>query len=647
VCGIVGIASLNGRPVLLDELRAMCSVIAHRGPDDDGFYLTAEAGLGHRRLSIIDLDTGRQPISNEDGSVWAVFNGEIYNYRQLRAGLEERGHRFSTKTDTETIIHLYEEEGEECVRSLRGMFAFAIWDDNRKLLLLARDRLGIKPLYFTEVGGRLAFGSEIKSILQLSDVKRELDLGSVGHLFAFLSTPSDRSIIRGIKKLEPATTLIVGPDAALRTQRYWDIHFEPERGRDEAYFTARLRDMLEESVELHMVSDVPVGAFLSGGVDSASVVGLISRLGHGDIKTFSVGFTEEDYSELKHARLIAKRFNTEHFELLIEPNILDVLDDLTWYLDEPFGDSSAIPTFLVSRLASKYVKVVLSGDGGDELFAGYEKYLVEQQERRYRFLSPLIRAPMRALSAALPQGAFGRNFLHHFSLPTEERYLDAGVLYRRAEQAHLFESDVRRDILKSDPVYERIQLLKHSSGHWLSGLQRLDLLNYLPLDILTKVDRMSMAHSLEVRPPLLDHKLLEFVATIPPGMLLRGGRTKHIFKNAMSDVVPREILQRPKQGFAVPLGTWFRGELDEFVCDLLLSPRTRQRGLFRPPYIEKVLELHRAGRNMDLQLWTLISFELWCRTFLDGRSDKEKLAPASVTSQFNLRSRVEKLNHAV
>jgi asparagine synthase (glutamine-hydrolysing) len=617
VCGIVGIASMDGKPVVSEELRSMSNAIAHRGPDDDGFYLTPHVGLGMRRLSIIDLSTGRQPICNEDGMVWVVFNGEIYNYKELRRGLEQRGHLFSTTTDTEVIVHLYEEEGAECVQPLRGMFSFAVWDDRRRVLLLARDRLGIKPLYYGLIHGRLVFASELKAILQLPEVRREFNWEAVNHLFTFLSTPPTESILQDIRKLEAGHTLLMDAGSNLQLRRYWDFRFEPNYGPTEDHFSERLRELFEESVSLHMVSDVPVGAFLSGGIDSAAVVARMARLSSAPVKTFSIGFVESDYNELEFARLVAKKFSTEHFELVLEPDVLNVVEDLTWHLDEPFGDCSAIPTYMVSKLAAQHVKVVLSGDGGDELFAGYDRYLIEEKERRYCHLPYPIRRSMRWVAASLPEQLRGRNFLYHFSLSGPERYLDGVTLFRRHDKENLFQDDALELLCASDPYSERMDSLKRAGGNWLSDLQWLDFRNYLPLDILTKVDRMSMAHSLEVRPPMLDHKLIEFVATIPPHLLLNKGRTKHIFKSAMKEDLPQQIVNRPKQGFAIPLGRWFRGQMPGYVRELLLSDRARQRGIFRPSYIEHLLKLHQRGRDLDLQLWTLISFELWCRLFLD------------------------------
>jgi asparagine synthase (glutamine-hydrolysing) len=634
MCGIVGVLSLDARPVHPEELHDMSMSIAHRGPDEDGFYLGMGVGIGMRRLSIIDLKSGRQPIANEDGSIRVVFNGEIYNYRQLREALEQKGHRFSTTTDTETIVHLYEEYADRCVEHMRGMFAFALWDERTRTLLLARDRLGIKPLYYGEFGGRLLFASELKAILQIPEVERNLNWAALNHFFGFLSTPATESIIEGVHKLQPGHVLIAS-GKQIRIQPYWDVHFEPDRSRTEEQTVERLRELLEESVKLHLVSDVPVGAFLSGGIDSSAVAATMTRLASDRISTFSIGFTEEDYNELRFARMMAKRLGTEHHELVLEPNAVDILQDLAWHLDEPFGDSSAIPTYMVSRLAAQYGKVVLSGDGGDELFAGYDKYAVEQKERNYDFLPLAVRRFLGGVAESLPEGMRGRNFLRHISLPGPERCLDATTLFRLEEMRRMFQEEPFQLLSANDPRELKIKALAQVKGNWLSVMQYMDLKNYLPLDILAKVDRMSMAHSLEVRVPLLDHKLVEFAATIPPELKLRGNMRKYIFKRAVRGVLPEEIIDRPKRGFAIPLGKWFRGRLGDFVRDLLLSDTARQRGLFRTEYVEDLLDLHNKGKDLDLQLWSLISFEMWCRTFLDGKaseSDKWRLAALELRS---------------
>ena len=623
MCGIAGIVSLEGKPVLEQELRNMCSAIAHRGPDDEGFYFQTGVGLGMRRLSIIDLDSGRQPVSNEDGTVWVVFNGEIYNFQELRQQLKGRGHVFSTHGDTETIVHLYEEYGNHCVDHLRGMFAFALWDERHKRLLVARDRLGIKPLYYAEIGGRILFASELKSILQLPEVGRSFNWSAVSHLFSFLSTPPTEAIVDGVHKLEPGHLLTASPGGTPVIERYWELSFEPDYGKEEDYFVEHVRGLLEESVRLHMVSDVPLGAFLSGGIDSSSIVATAARLTDAPLKTFSIGFSEPDYNELEYARVVATRFRTEHHELTLGPDSLDRLEDLAWHLDEPFGDSSAIPTFMVSKLAAQSVKVVLSGDGGDELFAGYDKYLVEKRERGYTPLPALIRTVLGKIGRTMPDGMRGRNLLRHMSLAGAERYLDACTLFRRDDMKKLFRPDVFELLAPYEPWRAKAAYMESGDRHWLSNLQGLDVNNYLPLDILTKVDRMSMAHSIETRVPLLDHKLVEFAATIPPEMNLRGGTTKYVLKRAMKGILPERIINRPKKGFAVPLGYWFRGKLGSYVRDLLLGESARRRGFFNAPYIEDLIAQHERGRNLDLQLWTLISFELWARVFLDREAGKQ------------------------
>ena len=499
------------------------------------------------------------------------------------------------------------------------MFAFAIWDERKQELLLARDRLGIKPLYYTESNGQFAFASELKAILQLPEVSRNINWGALNHLFTFLSTPESDSILEGIHKLQPGHLLIAAPGHRLRIKPYWDVQFEPDSSLTEDSCKERLLELIDESVSSHLVSDVPVGAFLSGGIDSSAVVARMVRNTSTRIRTFSIGFSEGDFNELQSAQMVAKRFGTDHHELVLEPNALDCLEDLIWYLDEPFGDSSVIPTFMVSKLAAEQVKVVLSGDGGDELFAGYDKYAVEGAERRYGLLPNVVRRLMGVVGRSLPEGIRGRNFLQHMSLSGTDRYLDAFTLFRDQEKRKLFRKEAFEILSAHDPLQARRQYLNQANGHWLSALQFLDLKSYLPLDILTKVDRMSMAHSLEVRVPLLDHKIVEFAATIPPELLFQGGMRKYIFKRAMAGILPQEIIDKPKQGFAIPLGKWFRGKLDNVVREILLSGEARRRGIFRPEYIERLLNLHKLGRDLDLHLWTLLSFEMWCRTFLDRR----------------------------
>ena len=608
----------------------MCGAMVHRGPDDEGIYIGQGVGIGMRRLSIIDLDSGHQPLSNEDGSVWIVFNGEIYNYRELRRQLERRGHTFRTAGDTETIVHLYEDFGPRCVEHLRGMFAFAIWDARRRQVLLARDRLGIKPLYYAQRDDQLLFASELKPLLQLDEVDRSLSWDAVGHLFTFLATPQDQSIVQGISKLEPARTAVARPGRPIAIERYWDVSFEPDETATEQTLVERLRELLAEAVTLHQVSDVPVGAFLSGGIDSSAIVAMMAgpaapRPGSGQaghLKTFSIGFADSDFNELAHARAVAARFGTDHYDLVLQPDVVQIVEDLTWYLDEPFGDTSAIPTYMVSKLAAEHVKVVLSGDGGDELFAGYDKYVVEGRERAYDRLPGAVKVAAGAVGAMMPHGMRGRRFLRHLALEGSNRYLDASSLFHADEVGKLFRGDALEQVRQHNPwarprAGADVTAGLDAAGDWLSAIQYRDLNHYLPLDILTKVDRMTMAHSLEARPPLLDHRLVEFAATVPARFRLRDGTTKYLFKQAMRGLLPDDIIDRPKHGFAVPMARWFRGELAGFARDLLLSDTCRQRGIFEPRYIARLLQMNDRGRNLDLQLWTLLSFELWCRRFLD------------------------------
>ncbi|HVO30015.1 MAG TPA: asparagine synthase (glutamine-hydrolyzing), partial [bacterium] len=549
---------------------------------------------------------------------------EIYNYRELRADLLRRGHTLASEGDTETLVHLYEEYGDAFLAKLRGMFAIAIRDDRRRRLLVARDRLGIKPLYWTRLGRGLAFASELKSLLELPGVAREIDLESLDHYFRFLTTPRAHSIVKGVQKLEPGNVLVAEDGREPVVSRWWDVKFEPVvRAPQEE--REMLRALLDDSVRAHMVSDVPVGAFLSGGVDSSTVVALMARHVSGPLETFSIGFDEREFDERGFARQVASRFGTRHFEAVLEPGeVADLLPEMAWHLDEPFGDSSAIPTWLVSRLAASHLKVVLSGDGGDELFAGYDRYRVEGRERRFDRVPALLRRAAGAVARAMPVGMRGRERLRHHALAGRERYLDACSIFRTEELRRLLTHEARAQL--EAPELE-------GSAHWLSRLQNFDLHGYLPLDILTKVDRMSMAHSLEARVPFLDHTVVEFAATIPADShLYEDGRTKRVLKEAVRGLIPDEVIDRPKRGFAVPLGRWLRGPLADLAGDLLLSGRLQSRGLLDPREVERIYRRPSRGADsdLDLKLWTLLSLELWCRSYLDG--DRRRI-PAPVPAR--------------
>jgi asparagine synthase (glutamine-hydrolysing) len=612
MCGIFGFCGEQaGEPSSLAVLQAMGDSLVHRGPDEGGVRVEAGLGFGMRRLSIIDLASGHQPLSNEDRSVWVVFNGEIYNYRELTADLVARGHRFATGSDTETLVHLYEDHGAECVNHLRGMFAFAIWDARTRTLLLARDRLGIKPLYYAATPQGVVFGSELRALIASPWVQRRI---SHRALVAYLThgyVPDPLSIIEGVCKLPPGHVLLVNEGRVGSPRRYWEpiSHFKAaEEHLDAVEAGERLWGHLESAVRSHLVSDVPVGAFLSGGLDSSTVVGIMAREAGVPIKTFSVGFGEKDYNEAPYARRVAQWFGTEHHELIATHRDLGLLEHVLTRCDEPFADASAIPTYLVSRLARQHVKVVLSGDGGDELFAGYDRYLVDRRERRLGLMGDLgLGGPLRYLSDVMPEGSRGKNFLRHFSLPRMQRYVDAISLFSDGALHALLAPEIVAD---RPPLFE--EALQESRGlDPLSRLQALDLRTYLPGDILTKVDRMSMAHSLEARVPLLDHPLVEFACRMPPELRMRGGQTKFLLRRVLRGRVPDEVLDRPKQGFAVPLRSWFGERLPGFFRERLDKGNGLEKIGLRSHGVTSLVELfERHGREDHCQrLWALAVLE--------------------------------------
>jgi asparagine synthase (glutamine-hydrolysing) len=629
MCGIAGFIDLwdqrppRGRDERAGILENMCEVIRYRGPDDSGSLLKDGVALGMRRLSIIDLAGGHQPMSGEDGSATIVFNGEIYNFRELQPKLEAHGHKFLTRSDTEAIVHAYEQYGTACVDHLRGMFAFAIWDDKQKRLFIARDRAGEKPLYYTLTpSGTLVFGSELKSLLEHPGVKRETSAESLDAYFSLGYVPDPLSIFKDIKKLPPGHFLIFG-NGKLLVKEYWDFTYETNgtRRREDDYLE-ELRELLDESVRIRLVSDVPLGAFLSGGVDSSTVVGLMARHMTQPVKTFSIGFLEDSYSELKYARLAAKRYGTDHHEFFVTPEICNVVDELAWHFDEPFADSSAIPTYIVSKLAREHVTVVLSGDGGDELFAGYTRYVTERKRRKYGLLPRQFRRGlMEPLSRTLPHGAWGRNFLHNVALDPIDRYFDNVSIFTGLNKRSLYTSDFFHQLGSNSHVGMSFQEYGDHVGTnaLLDALLYIDSKTYLPGDILTKVDRMSMAVSLEARVPLLDHKLIDFVTRIPASMKMTGLETKHLFKRAVADLVPEEILTRPKQGFGVPIQQWINLQLRERIRDTLTDSRFRERGIISPKYTDVLLDEHERGRrDHSMALWSLLMLELWHQVFVDG-----------------------------
>jgi asparagine synthase (glutamine-hydrolysing) len=626
MCGIAGFVT-QGQVVDKHESAAvldrMCRVIAHRGPDDQGMFVEGQVALGMRRLSIIDLAGGYQPMSGCDRAIKLVFNGEIYNYRELQRTLEGRGHHFKTNSDTEAIIHAYEEYGANCVDHLRGMFAFAIWNDRSSELFIARDRTGKKPLYYAITPpGTLIFGSELKSLREHPQFRGEMSAEALDAYLTFGYVPDPLTIFRDVHKLPPGHHLMFKNGRAT-VEQYWNFQYEGERQhsavREEDY-VEKLRALLDEAVRIRLVADVPLGAFLSGGVDSSAVVGLMARHTDQPVKTFSIGFREDSYNELKYARLASKHFGTDHHELIVTPDICRIVDELVWYFDEPFADQSAIPTYLVSKLAREHVKVVLSGDGGDELFAGYTRYATNRKRNGFNHVPRLLRhSVMRPLSRKLPHGAWGRNYLHKISNDPLDRYIEDISIFTKLNKPLLYTADFRRQLGATEAAaLFREHASRVRSNDSLDTLLYLDAKTYLPGDILTKVDRMTMAVSLEARVPLLDHKLIEFVTRIPASLKMQGLETKHIFKSAVRDIVPAEILNRPKQGFGVPITEWINRQLRERIRDTFADRRTRQRGYIDPRYVDVLLNEHQRGRrDHSWALWTLLMLELWQRRFVD------------------------------
>jgi len=619
MCGICGIWNYETKiGVDRDLLRRMADTMAHRGPDDRGLHFDDAhgLGLGFRRLSIIDLSpAGRQPMSNEDGTVWLVFNGEIYNFLDLRPELEGRGHVFRSRTDSEVIIHLYEDRGLQFVHHLNGMFGLAIWDARRHRIVLARDRMGQKPLYYYDDGQRLIFGSELKAILADRSVPRQLDYTALCQYLSLGYVPSPCTILQGIKKLPPAH-MTVFEKKRETSSRYWDWlpAFQPDNMLSEAAWIERLRQTLREAVRIRLVSDVPLGAFLSGGVDSSAVVATMAELSNCPVKTFSIGFEEEPHSELKHARQVARRFGTDHHEYLVKPEaISEVLPRLAQQLDEPFGDSSALPTYYVSQMSRQEVTVCLSGDGGDEALAGYGRYGRAIGELW------LDRIPHRLREAVLsfPTAVTSPYTLAHrlatrFMLKPDSRYVLRMQTFYAAQARQLLQPDVASCVDDLPAFLEAFQRGARQLDY-LSRVQYVDAMTYLPEDILVKVDRMSMLNSLEVRSPMLDYRFLELAAAIPPGLRRKNGDGKYILKQAMRGLVPDAVMDRPKKGFSIPAQQWLQGDAADFVRDVLLSRRLVERGLFRSEVIEGLL----SQSSAFAKVWALLIFELWCQAYLD------------------------------
>ena len=622
MCGIAGILLRNGDTVGEQPLHAMTTCLAHRGPDGDGFFRRGPVGLGHRRLAIIDLVTGDQPMSNDDGQVVVVFNGEIYNFRELRRELEARGQRFRTASDTEVIVRAYEEFGLDCLRHLRGMFAFAIWDERRHRLFLARDRVGIKPLVYAWDGHRLLFASEPKAILEDRTVPRRLDWEALRDYLTLHYIPSPRTIFADIRKLPPGCFLTIDLDGGEpQVERYWDLRFAPETRRSEADWREGLRAHLHDAVSSHLVSDVPIGAFLSGGMDSSTVVALMAGATQGQVRTFAIGFDEASHDELAHARRVAQHHGTQHFELVVKPDALAVLPKLAWQFDEPFADSSAIPTYFVSKITREHVTVALSGDGGDESFLGYSRYVraLALHERLDRFPGVLARSLFRWAARLAPDTLRGHGYAEMLGSDPVARYFRLMAFERSAGLRRILSTEAKQQIAPrvSPALFEALST-RAGAPDYASTLQSIDVRCYLPEDILTKVDKASMLVSLESRVPLLDHVLMEFVATMPTGLKFENGAGKVILKKALADQLPGETLTRRKMGFGVPLAEWFRRDLGAYTRDVLEGRRTRERGILDPRAVSAMLDEHQSGaRDRSSQIWALLCLEEWARRWLD------------------------------
>ncbi len=635
MCGIYGVLQLDGQSVPPEPIARMGQLSSHRGPDDEGMHRDGPCAIGMRRLSIIDLAGGRQPLSNHEGTLWLVCNGEIYNFRELRRGLEAKGHRFKTGSDCETLIHLYAEEGDGFVERLNGMFAFALWDSRRRRLLIGRDRLGVKPMYIHDDGRRIVFASEAKAILGVPGIDAALDPSALQSYLQLGYVPAPQSIFRGVEKLSPASLLVVENGRKV-CKRYWRVPASVDRSLTEADWIDRVRGRLEEAVRMQMVSDVPIGAFLSGGIDSSCVVAFMARHSDRPVKTYSIGFqggpAESFYNELPFARKIAERFGTDHHEILVRPDVVGLLPQLLWHMDEPVADSAFVTTYLVSEFAHREVTVILSGVGGDELFGGYRRYLGDHYLKYFDRLPGWVRRTAATVGEKLPSDRhsrvlnalrLARSFLASADLPFDERY---------RSYVEVFPSEAAARITRADGV-ERTDLLaaamRAATGDdALNRMLVVDAETQLPDDLLLLTDKMSMAVSLECRVPLLDHELVEIAAAMPQEVKIRGGRLKHAMKAALEGLLPRDILERGKRGFGTPFGAWLKADLAPVVRQLFSKRSIDARGLLRHEAVAQLVADHEANRiDGTDRLLALLNLEIWARIFLDRRS------PADVTDE--------------
>jgi asparagine synthase (glutamine-hydrolysing) len=626
VCGIAGIVRSDGAPVDRELVARMNEAIRHRGPDEDGFYFSGGVGLAMRRLAIIDLKSGQQPIHNQGRTAWIVFNGEIYNYRELREQLEKLGHEFYTDSDTEAIVHAYDQYGTDCPNYLRGMFAFAIWDERTKSLFLARDRVGKKPLLYAELDGELVFGSEFTALLQHPRISREVDVEAIHHYLTFICVPAPLTAYRAIRKLEPGHWLL-WRGGEIKTARYWQLDFSKKVSLNEEEAGERVVELLREAVRVRLMSEVPLGAFLSGGIDSSAVVALMAQESSEKIKTFSIGFDEQDFSELHHARRVAEHVGADHHEFIVRPDAMEVLPTLVEHYGEPFADSSAIPSYYVSKETRAFVTVALNGDGGDECFAGYERYAAMNIAQKYANLPGALRnGVISNVVNALPvfdtrQNPLrkARRFVAAASLPPVERYLRWVSSFDEAAKQNLYAEGFRQQTAKFRTASILEPWFARANGAGIVDAALLtDTMTYLPNDLLVKMDIASMTVSLEARSPFLDHHLMEFAARLPEKLKLRRLTTKYLLKRVLKKLVPAENLNRSKMGFGVPIGHWFRGAMQPFLRETLLSEKALGRGLFKPEMVRQLIDSHVSVKaDHSHRLWTLLMLELWFERFID------------------------------
>ena len=618
MCGITGIYNFgNGKSVEKEKLARMCGIIKHRGPDSDGFFIDSNIGLGIRRLAIIDLQTGDQPIHNEDKKIWIVLNGEIYNFLELRKDLEKK-HNFYTKSDTEVIVHLYEDYGENCVKYLRGMFAFAIWDEKNKKLFVAKDRIGKKPFYYTSYNGSFIFGSEIKSILEYLQKTPEIDSEAIDLFLTYQYIPSPKTIFRNIKSLLPAHTLICDKNGNIETKKYWDLDFTKKTDLSFEDACNKTRNLLTEATKLRLISDVPLGAFLSGGVDSSIVVGLMSQLSSQPVKTFSIGFEEADFSELQYAKIVANHFKTDHHEFIVKPNFIEILPKLVWHYGQPYADSSALPSYFVAKETKKQVTVALNGDGGDETFGGYLRYKAMKGSIYFSLPFQILgKNTTKKLSSLIPfknkkYFRYLQRLVSALSEPPKLRNIQWHCFFSNELKEKIYTEKMKKILYNNAYDYLTALFENAPAKNIMDRTFYTDLKAYLPECLLVKMDIASMANSLEARSPFLDHKVMEFSASLPSAWKLHGLTTKYILKKTFKNFLPKEILNRGKMGFGIPLGKWFRGDWKNYFRDLVLSEKAISREYFKKEAIEQIFNEHLSGkRDHGYRMWALLMLELW------------------------------------